>query len=69
MRPTIPDVPADHLSYPDVAVAVSSGIMGLVDGGMFRPSRALSGAEAVDVVDRLARLAKKPRTDTVGGAW
>jgi len=68
MRPTIADVPADHLSYPDVAVAVSSGIMGLVDGGMFRPSRALSGAEAVDVVDRLERLAKKPRTGAVGGA-
>ena len=68
MHPTIADVPADHLSYPDVAVAVSSGIMGLVDGGMFRPSRGLSGAEAVDVVERLERLAKKPKTGMVGGA-
>ncbi|MCX6539190.1 MAG: tetratricopeptide repeat protein [Acidobacteria bacterium] len=69
MHPTITDVPADHLSYPDVAVSVSSGIMGLVDGGMFRPSRGLTGAEAVDVVDRLERLAKKPGAGTVGGAW
>jgi tetratricopeptide (TPR) repeat protein len=68
MRPTIADVPADHLSYPDVAVAVSSGIIGLVDGGMFRPSRPVGGAEAVDVVNRLERLAKKPRTGAVGGA-
>jgi tetratricopeptide (TPR) repeat protein len=67
-RPTIADVPADHLSYPDVAVAVSSGVMGLVDGGLFRPSRALGGAEAVDVVDRLERLVRRPGTGTGGGA-
>ncbi|MEI6666898.1 MAG: tetratricopeptide repeat protein [Acidobacteriota bacterium] len=67
MRPTIPDVPGDHLSYPDVAVAVSSGVMGLVDGGVFRPSRVLSGAEAIDVMDRLERIAKSPRTGTAGG--
>jgi hypothetical protein len=69
LRPTIADVPAAHLSYPDVAVAVSSGIMELVDGGMFRPARIVTGAEAVGVVDRLERLAKRPRTGTVGGGW
>jgi tetratricopeptide (TPR) repeat protein len=68
MRPAIADVPADHLSYAEVAVAVSSGIMSLVDGGMFRPSRALTGAEAVDAIDRLERLAKKARTSIPGDA-
>jgi S-layer homology domain len=67
-RPTIADVPADHLSYSDVAVAVSSGVMELVDGGMFRPSRGVSGAEAIAVVDRLERFAKKPRAGIAGGA-
>ena len=67
-RPAIGDVPADHLRYSDVAAAVSSGVMGLLDGGMFRPARVLSGAEAVEVMDRLERLAKRPRTGTIGGA-
>ena len=67
VRPVIGDVPADHLSYPDVALAVASGLMGLVDNGLFRPSRPLSGAEAVDILDRLERLAKRPRTGMGGG--
>jgi tetratricopeptide (TPR) repeat protein len=65
-RRTIADVPADNLSYSDVAVAVSSGIMELMDGGLFKPSRGVSGAEAIDVVGRLERLAKEPRTGLVG---
>ena len=66
-RPVIGDVPPGHLSYPDVAVAVMSGVMELVDGGLFRPSRPLGGVEAIDIVDRLERLAKRPRTGPAGG--
>jgi tetratricopeptide (TPR) repeat protein len=63
-RPTTPaiaDVPAQHLSYPSIASAVGAGIIPLVDGGMFRPSRPVTGQEAVDVVGRLESLAKKSR--------
>jgi tetratricopeptide (TPR) repeat protein len=68
-RLLIADVPTDHLSYSDVAVAVSSGIMELLDGGLFRPSRPLGGAEAADIVDRLERLAKRPKAGATGGEW
>jgi tetratricopeptide (TPR) repeat protein len=55
----IADVPADHLSYPAVAAAVGSGVMALQDGGMFRPSRPVTGAEAVEAISRLESLAKR----------
>jgi tetratricopeptide (TPR) repeat protein len=59
--PAIADVPAQHLSYPAISSAVGSGVIPLLDGGAFRPSRPVSGAEAVDVVGRLESLAKKSR--------
>jgi tetratricopeptide (TPR) repeat protein len=54
--PTIADVGADHLSYGDISAAVASGVMSL-EGGNFRPSRVVTGQEAVDAVRRLERLA------------
>jgi len=54
--PAIADVGADHLSYGDISAAVASGVMGL-EGGNFRPSRVVTGPEAVDAVRRLERLA------------
>jgi len=53
-RPPIADVGPDHLRYADVAAAVAAGVMTL-DGGLFRPSRVVSGAEALEVVRRLER--------------
>lgn len=58
-RPEIGDVPGNHLSYDAVAVAVATGVMPLLDGGMFRPSRPVTGAEAAEVVERLERLARR----------
>lgn len=60
-RVTMDDVGADHLSYTEIAAAVSSGVMSL-DGGSFRPSRAVTGAEATDAVARLERLAARARS-------
>jgi hypothetical protein len=57
-RPKIADMSAGHLSYPAVSVAVASGVMPLLDGGRFQPGRSVTGAEAVDVVDRLRVLAR-----------
>jgi hypothetical protein len=58
--PAITDVGADHLRYKDVAAAVGSGVMSL-EGTYFRPSRVVSGAEAVDVIQKLERLTAKAR--------
>lgn len=58
-RPAIADVGPDHLRYGDVAAAVAAGVMTL-DGGLFRPSRVVTGAEALDVIGRLERAVPAP---------
>ena len=55
-RPKIADMSASHLNYPAVAVAVASGVMPLLDGGRFQVNRVVSGAEAIETIDRLRRL-------------
>lgn len=57
-RQKIADVPAGHLSYPAVSVAVASGVMPLADTGAFQLLRPVTGAEVVEVVTRLEALAK-----------
>ncbi len=56
-RPRIGDLPPAHLGYPAAAAAVSSGVLGLTDG-LFRPTRPVSGAEAIEAVERLEGLAR-----------
>ncbi|RPJ56952.1 MAG: hypothetical protein EHM24_29945 [Acidobacteria bacterium] len=56
-QPRVADVPAAHLGYPAVAAVVAAGAMPL-ESGAFRPSRVVTGAEAVDVVGRLEVLAR-----------
>lgn len=56
-RPAVADVPTGHLSYPAVAAAVASGVMPLDGAGAFHLLRPVSGAEAFEVVARLAALA------------
>jgi tetratricopeptide (TPR) repeat protein len=56
-RPAIADVGPDHLSYPAAALAVSSGVLPLLEGGEFGLSRPVSGAEAISAIDRLQTLA------------
>jgi tetratricopeptide (TPR) repeat protein len=55
-RPKIADIGPAHLNYPAVSVAVASGIMPLLDGDRFQVSRAVTGAEAIEVVDHIRRL-------------
>jgi len=57
-RPAIADMTPSHLSYNAAAVAVSSGVMPLLDGGRFQVGRVVTGAEAVDVVERLRAIAR-----------
>jgi hypothetical protein len=46
-----------HLQYDAVVSVVATGVMPLADGGRFQVSNQVSGAEAVDVVDRVKALA------------
>ena len=55
-RPTIADMSTTHLDYPAAAVSVATGVLPLSDG-RFQVSRAVTGAEAVDAIDRLRALA------------
>ena len=60
-RPKIADMSPGHLSYPDVAVAVASGVMPLLDGERFGVTRPVSGAEAVDIIGRVRSLMPESR--------
>jgi tetratricopeptide (TPR) repeat protein len=56
-RIAINDVASTHLSYPAVSAAVASGVMPL-NGGNFELLRGVSGAEAMDIINRLEALAR-----------
>ncbi len=60
-RVTMSDVGATHLRYDDIAGAVAAGVLSL-DGGNFRPSRAVTGQEAAEAVRRLEQTAARART-------
>lgn len=54
------DLGDGHLAYPAASMAVAAGVMTLAPGDAFQPSRPVSGAEAIDVVDKLQALAGLP---------
>jgi hypothetical protein len=56
-RIAISDVPATHLSYPAVSLAVASGVMPLSNAG-FELLRPVTGAEAMEIIGRLEALAR-----------
>jgi tetratricopeptide (TPR) repeat protein len=56
-RPAIADMPATHLDYPAASVAVSAGILPLLEGNRFQVARTVTGAEATAAIDRLLTLA------------
>ncbi len=60
-RPKIADMAPGHLSYPAVSVAVASGAMPLDEADRFSVTRPVSGTEAIDVLERVAALARDAR--------
>ena len=60
-RPKIADMAPGHLNYPAVAAAVSTGVVPLLDGQRFQTTRPVSGAEAVETIDRLRALTGEAR--------
>jgi tetratricopeptide (TPR) repeat protein len=51
------DLGPGHLAYPAASVAVASGVMKTAPGDAFQPSRPVSGAEAIEAIDKLRALA------------
>jgi tetratricopeptide (TPR) repeat protein len=56
-RPRFTDIAPSHLAYPAATVAVSAGVMAAAADGSFLPARVVTGAEAVETVQRLQTLA------------
>jgi tetratricopeptide (TPR) repeat protein len=57
-KPRIADVGPGHLDYPAVATAVASGAMPLLEGDRFGIAQPVSGAEALEVLDRVQALSR-----------
>lgn len=55
------DMRPGHLSYASAARAVAAGVLDVLDGGTFQPTRPVAGGEALRAVDRLAALARDLR--------
>lgn len=51
------DLSPSHLAYPAASIAVASGVMKTVGDNSFQPSRAVTGAEALDAVANIQALA------------
>ena len=57
-RPPFTDIGPRHLSYPAALRAVAAGILPVLPGNSFRPTRPVSGAEAIVAIERLETLEK-----------
>jgi tetratricopeptide (TPR) repeat protein len=55
--PAPSDMSRSHLDYDAVERALGAGLMGLTPSGGFEPWRPVSGSEAIEVVEAMARLA------------
>jgi len=60
-RVTFTDLVETHLAYPSAALAVAAGIMSAAADGSFQPSRIVTGAEAVQAIERLQAMSVAPR--------
>ena len=60
------DLSASHLAYPAASAAVAAGVMKTGPGDTFQPSRPVTGAEAIDAIEKLQRLAGLPATKLGG---
>lgn len=56
-RGTFSDLSPGHLAYPAASAAVAAGVLAANASGAFEPSRAVTGAEALEAIARLESLA------------
>lgn len=59
------DISQGHLAYPAASAAVAAGVMTTAPDGSFQPARLVTGADAVDAIQRLQTLAA-PQTGRGG---
>jgi hypothetical protein len=57
-RVAFTDLADTHLAYPAASIAVASGVMQAPDGA-FQPSRAVTGAEVEQAIERVQALAAR----------
>ena len=55
-QPRFADIGPGHLRYPAASRAVAAGILPVLDGNTFQPTRPVSGAEAIAAIERLEAL-------------
>jgi tetratricopeptide (TPR) repeat protein len=65
-RAKFADLPATHLAYPAASMSVAAGVMSTLADNKFDPAQAVTGAEAVGAVARIATLSGA--SVTAGGA-
>jgi tetratricopeptide (TPR) repeat protein len=58
-RAKFSDIAAGHLAYAAASAAVAAGVMSSAPDGSFEPSRPVSGAEAIEAVQRLEAIADR----------
>ena len=58
-RAKFSDIGPGHLAYPAASAAVTSGVMTAAADGSFQPSRPVTGAEAIETVQRLQAMADR----------
>ena len=58
------DLSSSHLAYPAASMAVAAGVMKTGPGDSFQASRTVSGADAIEAIDKLASLAGLPAPST-----
>jgi len=58
-RPRFSDLPATHVFYGPVALAVASGVLNADAAGRFDATRPATGAELVGAVDRISQLGQR----------
>jgi len=58
-RPSIADMTARHVQYNAVVAAVASGVMPLLQSDRFLVAQQVTGAEAVEAIDRVRALAAR----------
>jgi tetratricopeptide (TPR) repeat protein len=52
------DLSAGHLAYPAASIAVASGVMKTTEEKAFQPSKAVTGAEAIEAIAQIEALAR-----------
>jgi len=54
------DLSVRHLAYPAASAAVAAGVLATGPGNAFQPSKPVTGAEAIDAINKLEALSGRP---------